>query len=112
MMWVEVKLGNMKNYFGIVYVPVIGTERLWREDIMDELKVIKDNLDSKGNVWILGNFNARDGKRDDLCGSDTINVLGEEKKNKEGKDRMRICNNTDDEEIEFTRYDNGEVNAK
>eukprot|EP00121_Abeoforma_whisleri_P011335 Awhi_evm1s10453 len=34
-------------------MPVSETERFWRKDIMNELNVIKDNLDSNGNNWIL-----------------------------------------------------------
>eukprot|EP00121_Abeoforma_whisleri_P002940 Awhi_evm1s2643 len=31
MIWVEVKLGNIKNYFGVVYTPLSGTERCNKE---------------------------------------------------------------------------------
>eukprot|EP00121_Abeoforma_whisleri_P015578 Awhi_evm1s14341 len=109
-------MGNTKNYFGVVYMPVSGKERYWRGEVMTELSSVYNNLINTGNVWILGDFNARVGSRNDFTG-DVINVNGEGRSNKEWEDlidwlhtnRMRIYNNTEDKECQYTRCQRGEA---
>jgi len=111
-MWLKIRCnGNLNIFVGVVYMPVDNENVVIKKEILQEVSEQCSKLEASGEVYIVGDMNARVGVRDAKSGI-SIGAFGEECRNRSGniliewlkKERKIIFNGREKEKgIEFTR---------
>ena len=111
-MWLKVRInGNVSMFVGVVYMPVENTIRGVKRALLEEISEQCSRLRGKGDVFIVGDLNARVGKCDAVSGQ-VVGPYGEDTRNNSGEllidfaksEGMFLFNGRDkDKEVEFTR---------
>lgn len=113
-MWLKVRCnGNSNVFFGVVYMPVDNSADVAKVELLEEIRAQRSRLSVHGEVFILGDFNARVGVSDAESGT-VIGAFGEVERNRSGRiliewlrrEGMVIFNGRDVKKgVEFTRVD-------
>jgi exonuclease III len=116
-MWLKIRInGNISIFIAVVYMPVDNRNLPMKKAILEEVTEQCNKLRAMGDVFIVGDLNARVGKRDSASGA-VIGPYGEDTRNRSGslwidwlkKENMFIFNGRDEENgVEFTRIGRGD----
>ena len=112
-MWLKVRCnGNVNVFIGVVYMPVDNESVVFKREVLEEISMQCRQLERFGDVYLVGDFNARVGISDDSSGI-SIGSCGEPVRNRSGellikwlqKERKVIFNGRKggEGEVEFTR---------
>lgn len=84
-MWLKIRCnGNVNIFVGVVYMPVDNSNVAVKNQVLEEISVQCRHLEQFGDVYIVGDFNARIGVSDVSTGL-SVGPFGESVKNQSGK---------------------------
>ena len=111
-MWLKVRVNsNVSMFVGVVYMPVDNSSRGVKWGLLEEVSEQCGKLRRMGDVFLVGDFNARVGKSN-IASGNVVGAFGEDTRNNSGelliefakREGMILCNGRDSEKgVEFTR---------
>eukprot|EP00121_Abeoforma_whisleri_P013070 Awhi_evm1s12068 len=106
-MWIKLQYGlNDFLFIAVVYLPVENKENSIRDEILEDVVKAYDALEEKGKVVVLGDFNARIGRRDKLGKNVNPNNNGANMLSWISEHNFVVFNSTDEDRF-YTREKNG-----